>query len=149
MYPMVRCEGVVALTYGLRAAIISWTPFIFVALATRAAKEGEKIKRQEPSKNTNQIISQTIQHNVTRTLSCTAPKRHFMFSKIEKTGSSTLYGIFQRYVKTNKLNLMVQTVGYHLMTSQPKGAHPGEWIYSLYSIVAHVSGSTCFHPLGS
>lgn len=53
-----------------------------------------------------------------------------MFSKIEKTGSSTLYGMFQRFVKMNKLNLMVQTQGYHMNTSAPRGAHPGYYYIS-------------------
>ena len=37
------------------------------------------------------------------------PERHFALAKIEKTGSSTLYTIFARFVRNNKLNILVQT----------------------------------------
>ena len=93
------------------------------------SREDAAIQNQNDSKflyndpGNDEVIATT--NNQTIESTCTGPRRHFMFSKIEKTGSSTLYGIFQRFVKTNKLNLMVQTEGYHMRTSQPKGAHPG------------------------
>ena len=37
------------------------------------------------------------------------PVRHFALAKIEKTGSSTLYTVFARFVRNNKLNILVQT----------------------------------------
>ena len=93
------------------------------------SREDAAIQDQNDSKflhndpGNDDVMATTINQTIEST--CTGPRRHFMFSKIEKTGSSTLYGIFQRFVKTNKLNLMVQTEGYHMRTSQPKGAHPG------------------------
>lgn len=40
--------------------------------------------------------------------------KHFIMTKIEKTGSSTLHSILARYVLNNRLNLLNQANGFHI-----------------------------------
>ena len=42
------------------------------------------------------------------------PVKHFAMTKIEKTGSSTLFTIFARFVRENNLNILVQKNGWHV-----------------------------------
>lgn len=52
--------------------------------------------------------------NATRASGSCLPVKHFAMTKIEKTGSSTLYTIFARFTRTNNLNILTQTKGYHI-----------------------------------
>ena len=58
---------------------------------------------------------------------CQEKVKRFVFIKIEKTGSSTLYNIFSRFVHRYQLNLMTAPREnlYHLDFTAPKGACPG------------------------
>ncbi|XP_067950203.1 galactose-3-O-sulfotransferase 2-like [Watersipora subatra] len=49
------------------------------------------------------------------------PVRCFVLTKIEKTGSSTLFAIFARYVRSHRLNILMQTKFVHIDWRRPKG----------------------------
>ena len=52
----------------------------------------------------------------------------FHFTKVEKTGSSTLASIFYRFVLTHRTqNVMVMTYGGHLDVTKRRAQVPGEW----------------------
>ena len=52
----------------------------------------------------------------------------FHFTKVEKTGSSTLASIFYRFVLTHRTqNVMVMTYGGHLDVTKRRAQIPGEW----------------------
>ena len=57
---------------------------------------------------------------------CSNPEnkiKHFIMNKIEKTGSSTLYGILARFVWNNKLNVLTQRRLFHIdWTKQNQGS---------------------------
>ena len=42
-------------------------------------------------------------------------------TKIEKTGSSTLCSIFARFVRKEKLNIIIQRANHHIGWLSPKG----------------------------
>lgn len=73
------------------------------------------------SKHLTQLIedSETESSNV-----CQSPDsvvKHFIMTKIEKTGSTTLHSILARYVLNNDLNVLNQEVGFHIdWTKQTK-----------------------------
>ena len=71
------------------------------------AMQQESKTRPSDSKETSEISCQAV--------------THFALTKIEKTGSSTLFTIFSRFVRENNLNLVVQPRKYHIDWRKPRG----------------------------
>ena len=55
----------------------------------------------------------------------TSVTTHFILTKIEKTGSSTLASIFARFALKHRSNVMTMTYGGHLDVTKAKGQVPG------------------------
>lgn len=68
-------------------------------------------------------------------LAITKPKKpvdQFVFTKIEKTGSSTFFTVLARYVIRHKLNILMQKRRVHIDWNVKKGIGESENIYFIH-----------------
>lgn len=66
------------------------------------------------------------------------PTKHFIMTKIEKTGSTTLYSILGRFLLRNKLNIASQSKAFHIHWTKQK---LGEGEYTVISLIGSVNRS--------
>ncbi|KAF6033069.1 hypothetical protein EB796_008650 [Bugula neritina] len=69
------------------------------------------------------LNSDTLRQNVRFTRKAANPNKvhRFILTKVEKTGSSTLFSILSRFTQIYNLNILTQKNFHHISWSRPKG----------------------------